>query len=138
MPPKIIKEKNQAKRQKMAEISEASEDLNGSSNIKPLPYRHSRTNSSTSSTSTEDGLVLSVASLNKSGSNSGKRPNSGNNNSASKQCSSAQQNTEVTCLRAELESCKNQLKTKDEEINKLSKIRDELENEVQELTGEDN
>ena len=120
----------------MAEISEASEDLNGSSNIKPLPYRHSRTNSSTSSTSTEDGLVLSVASLNKSG--SGKRPNSGNNNSASKQCSSAQQNSEITCLRAELESCKNQLKTKDEEINKLSKIRDELENEVQELTGKEN
>ena len=86
--------------------------------------RHSRTNSSTSSTSTEDGLVLSVASLNKA-----KRPNSGNNNTKNGSSS------EITNLRAELDNCKGLLKTKDEEIDKLNKIRDELENEVQELTA---
>ena len=87
--------------------------------------RHSRTSSSTSSTSTEDGLVLSVAGLQ---GNKARRPNSGNNNSSSA-C------TESANLKAELELVKSQLKSKDEEVIKLAKIRDELEAEVQELTA---
>jgi len=101
--------------------------------------RHSRTNSSTSSTSTEGGLVLSVASLNNS-SNGSKRPNSGNNNTTTTNSSSSSSSTaicssEISNLRTELDNCKVILKTKDEEINKLNKIRDELESEVQELTA---
>ena len=79
--------------------------------------RHSRTSSSTSSNSAEDCLVLSVAGLSK-------RPNSGNNNSNHHQD-----------LKSELEQMRLQLKAKDEEVTKLSNIRDELENEVQELTA---
>ena len=94
--------------------------------------------SSTSSTSTEGGLVLSVASLNNS-SNGSKRPNSGNNNtttnSSSSSSSTAICSSEISNLRTELDNCKVILKTKDEEINKLNKIRDELESEVQELTA---
>ena len=95
--------------------------------------------SSTSSTSTEGGLVLSVASLNNS-SNGSKRPNSGNNNTTTTNSSSSSSSTaicssEISNLRTELDNCKVILKTKDEEINKLNKIRDELESEVQELTA---
>ena len=92
--------------------------------------------SSTSSTSTEGGLVLSVASLNSS--NGSKRPNSGNNNTTTATNSSiatSNSTSEISNLRTELDSCKSLLKTKDEEINKLNKIRDELESEVQELTA---
>ena len=102
----------QESHRKMAEIS--AEDQNGD-------IRHSRTSSSTSS---EDaGLVLSVSGL-----KGQRRPNSGNNNSKTQPNSLDSENAH---LRAELEACRAQLKTKDEEVSKLSKIRDELENEVQ-------
>ena len=118
-------EKESHKGQKMAEVPQAAEDQNGD-------IRHSRTSSSTSS---EDaGLVLSVSGLNKGQS---RRPNSGNNNTRNGG-QGGQPNSldsENTHLRAELEVCKNQLKTKEEEVTKLSNIRDELENEVQELTA---
>ncbi len=91
-------------------------------------HQHSRTNSSTSSNSTEDCLVLSVAGLQQS--KGQKRPNSGNNNS--RQCENPDSSV---VLRTELEHIKTQLKAKDDEVNKLSRIRDELEAEVQELTA---
>lgn len=95
-------------------MAEASEEISTTSN------GHSRTSSS----STEDGLVLSVAGLQPKG----KRPNSGNNNSNHQQ---------EACpdLKAELETVKQALKTKEDEVTKLANIRDELENEVQELTA---
>lgn len=103
-------------------MAEVTEESNGD-------IRHSRTSSSTSS---EDaGLVLSVTGLNKGQS---RRPNSGNNNTRSNQQPNSLDSENVH-LRAELEVCKNQLKTKEDEVAKLSKIRDELENEVQELTA---
>ena len=125
----VIGEKEEEKEShqgpKMAEVPQAAEDQNGD-------IRHSRTSSSTSS---EDaGLVLSVSGLNKGQS---RRPNSGNNNTRNGG-QGGQPNSldsENTHLRAELEVCKNQLKTKEEEVTKLSNIRDELENEVQELTA---
>lgn len=109
----------------MAEINEEIPSNNQNGVI-----RHSRTSSSTSSTSNEECLVLSVAGLQgKSANNSTKRPNSGNNNTK------INIETENAQLRSELEQVKQQLKTKDDEINKLGKIRNELEEEVQELTA---
>ena len=103
----------QESHRKMAEMS--TEDQNGD-------IRHSRTSSSTSS---EDaGLVLSVSGL-----KGQRRPNSGNNNTKTQP--NSLDSSENAHLRAELEACRAQLKTKDEEVSKLSKIRDELENEVQ-------
>ena len=114
----VIKRENQ-KIESHLKMAEISEDQNGD-------IRHSRTSSSTSS---EDaGLVLSVSGL-----KGQRRPNSGNNNT--KNQPNSLETSENAHLRAELEACKNQLKTKDCEISKLSKIRDELENEVQELTA---
>jgi len=101
-------------------MAETSDESNGI-------IRHSRTSSSTSSNSNEDCLVLSVAGLQPKP----KRPNSGNNNT---KLPPSSDHIEAQ-LRAELEQVKLQLKTKDEEVIKLSKIREELENEVQELTA---
>jgi Rab-3A-interacting protein len=96
--------------------------------------RHSRTSSTTSSTSTDDGLVLSVAGLKSAGPKKD-RPNSGNNNSGGGPNSLTISEIEVASLRAELEAVRGQLNAKDKEVAKLGRIRDELENEVQDLTA---
>jgi len=101
----------------MAEISDESNEM----------IRHSRTNSSTSSNSNEDCLVLSVAGLQQKS----KRPNSGNNNT---KLPSSSESIEAQ-LRAELEQVRLQLKTKDEECQTLEQIRVDLESEVSELTA---
>lgn len=103
---------------KMATETSSSEDVMRNGGV-----IHSRTSSSTSSNSTDDGLVLSVANF------KAKRPGSGNNNSKHVECA------ETTSLRSEVEFLKAQLKAKDQEVVKLSQIRVELENEVQELTA---